>query len=114
MKVLVCGGRDYHDYIHLSQTLLSLFPALKDDDLIISGGAPGADRMAEQFAKDWNIPIVVVRAEWETYGKRAGYLRNVKMADLVPDLVVAFPGGEGTAMMVRIAEERGIPVKKVA
>lgn len=54
-------------------------------------------------------------ADWDKYGKRAGYLRNVQMLDEgKPDLVVAFPGGKGTAMMVKLAKERGVRVIEYA
>jgi hypothetical protein len=113
MKVLVCGGRDYTN----SKAVYTTLDALNLDgkqDCLISGGAKGADRLAEKYAGDWNIPILVFEADWETYGKRAGYFRNKQMLDEGnPDLVVAFPGGKGTSMMVQIAEAAGVPVLKV-
>jgi hypothetical protein len=60
------------------------------------------------------VPCLRVSAEWEKFGKKAGFIRNEKMLALgKPDLVVAFPGGVGTAMMVRLARKQGIRVIEV-
>jgi hypothetical protein len=113
MRVLVCGGRDYTNSKAVFETLNTLNLDGKQDCLI-SGGAKGADRLAEKYAEDWNIPILVFEADWETYGKRAGYFRNKQMLDEgKPDLVIAFPGGKGTAMMVRIAKAAGIEIVEI-
>ena len=72
---------------------------------IINGGAGGADYLARRFAKLWELDCVTVRAEWNKHGKAAGPLRNQKMIDEhKPDMVVAFPGGTGTADMIRRAK----------
>ena len=107
MKVLVCGGRDFRNYGVVSNKLDKLDPRPTQ---IITGGARGADSLGEQYAKDNNIPLRVFPAQWEKYGKRAGYLRNKQMLDEgQPDLVVAFPGGRGTDMMMSLAEMADIP-----
>ena len=109
LKVLVCGGRDFSDYKLLTRTLDQLRPTT-----IVHGAARGADSMAGEYAKRQVIPCQVFPAEWNKYGKRAGYVRNQQMLDEgKPDLVVAFPGGPGTRMMVKIAREQGFKVKVV-
>ena len=106
-KVLVCGGRDFSDCTLLMRTLDQVKP-----DIIVHGGARGADSMAGGYAKRRAIPCQVFPAEWNKHGKRAGYLRNQQMLDEgKPDLVVAFPGGPGTRMMVKIAREQGFAVQ---
>lgn len=99
-------------------------------DLIIHGAAPGADIRAGIWAKwrgidfkdepaDWDDlshPDAVVRRRYNgtRYDARAGIRRNQSMLDKhKPDLVVAFPGGNGTADMTRKAEAMGIEVRKV-
>ena len=99
MKLLVCGGRDsYLNAIHRICKITTL----------IHGDAPGADKLAGEWAKEIGIEVIAVPAEWNKYGKSAGYKRNVKMADMKPDAIVAFPGGKGTEMMKQIAREKGI------
>jgi predicted dinucleotide-utilizing enzyme len=103
-RVLVCGGRDYADKAKVYQTLdgfLSDNPSVLH---IIHGAARGADSLASQWAKDRGVTEIAYPADWKAYGKQAGYIRNKQMLDEgKPDLVLAFPGGAGTAMMVRIA-----------
>ena len=112
MRVLVCGGRDYTS---LSRVCIELDKLDPKPTLLISGHARGADQIAEQWAKENKIPTRLFPADWDKYGKRAGYLRNVKMLEEGnPDLVVAFPGGKGTNMMIAIAESADIPVIKIS
>lgn len=109
MRVLVCGGRDYSDHNKLIYEL-DVIPITH----LIAGGARGADSIAEFYAKKMGIPHSIYMADWNTHGKSAGYLRNKQMLDEgKPDLVVAFPGGKGTAMMIKLAEEAGVKVIKV-
>jgi hypothetical protein len=135
MRVLVCGGRDYgnhrakwpcnerddHEAANVQNqveqdTLRATLDTL-DVSLVIAGGASGADKLAADFAKLRGIPLEeypVTSYEWGKYGKRAGYLRNARMlAEGKPDLVVAFPGGRGTAMMVKLAKEAGVEVIQI-
>lgn len=87
---------------------------LPTDITIISGAASGADSAASDFAVINYCKLEEYPAEWDKHGVRAGYIRNQRMLDDgKPDLVVAFPGGKGTAMMIRIAKKAGIPVREV-
>lgn len=109
MRVLVCGGRDYNDHAAVTRTL-SLYDPLTS--ILIHGGAPGADAHAADHATDeaWEA-IFVFPARWGRYSTKAGPIRNQRMIDEgKPDVVVAFPGGRGTADMVRRAEKAGVTV----
>jgi hypothetical protein len=111
MRILVCGGRDFNDYTLLSTTLN---PYIHDDVTIVHGAAPGADSLAGRWAKDQGFVTETYPADWNKYGKRAGYIRNVQMLNEgKPDLVIAFPGGKGTQMMINLAEAAGVPVVKI-
>ena len=80
-------------------------------DTVIEGDARGADRMAGEWAQCHGVQNLKFRAEWEKLGRKAGPIRNQLMLDEGrPDLVVAFPGGRGTADMVRRARAAGIDV----
>lgn len=115
MKVLVCGGRDFNDYDLLVDTLIGLLGQYEIKDVIfISGRASGADKLGERFAKANNCELLVFPADWNKFGKAAGFIRNQQMLDEgKPDLVVALPGGRGTADMVRRAKKHGIEVAEV-
>ena len=109
MKVLVCGGRDYQDFDKMSEVLRNL-----DPDVVVCGAARGADRLAKLWAEFDGTECREYPAEWKTHGRVAGVIRNQQMLDNEKiDLVVAFPGGRGTADMVRRAEAAGVPVQFV-
>jgi hypothetical protein len=95
MKLLVCGGRDFDDAPLLFRTLDDLHREHRFTDMM-QGGVRGAVALA----KDWAMthPDIVrfeYKADWKKYGPAAGPIRNQKMPDWGPDLVVAFAGGEG-------------------
>lgn len=121
MRILVCGGRDYLDYTTLSKTLDKVLYGkvedIPDDVTIIQGGAKGADFLAKVYCYcfGWGgISCEEYPADWKKYGRAAGHIRNQQMLDEgKPDLVVAFPGGRGTADMMSKAKAHGIEVKEV-
>lgn len=113
MKVLVCGGRDYDDVVTLVSTLNRIHAETPIHD-VVHGAARGADMLAHEWAYQNNVRMWPCPANWKTFGKAAGPLRNNKMLrDHTIDLVVAFPGGAGTADMIRKAEAEGIRVMRV-
>lgn len=126
-KVLVCGGRDYHNIKTVYVALDGLVPK---PTLIIQGGADGADACASEWASSRNVTERQFEPDWADltqpdarirtrrdgtkYDANAGPRRNQKMLDEgKPDLVVAFPGGGGTADMVRKAKAAGVRVIEV-
>lgn len=121
-RVLICGGR------HLSTTeVVNYLLQYAQSDiterlgskawpvtLVIHGGANGADEGAWRWANIENITAHVYRADWKKHGKAAGPIRNRAMLEKgKPDLVIAFPGGNGTKNMVVQAEEAGVPVIRI-
>ncbi len=131
MRVLVCGGRKYGvapsavDIPYNERALLlaraniecqALFAVL--DELtpthIAHGGAHGADSVAGDYAQQAEIVCTSYPAKWDVFGNRAGPIRNTQMLnDFRPDVVVACPGGKGTADMVRKAQSAGVRVIEV-
>ena len=112
MRVLVCGGRDYTDWLRVRNTMLDLHERGPITE-IIHGAAPGADSLARVWAELFGVTQTSVPANWLAHGKAAGPIRNQKMLEMQPDLVVAFPGGPGTADMVERATKAGITVMEV-
>ena len=111
MRILVCGGRDYTTQANKYKVISVLDEC--EPSLIISGGATGADRHAEGWARYNEIAFLVVPAQWEKHGKAAGPIRNKRMLSIKPDLVIAFLGGKGTANMISLAKKQGIEVRKI-
>jgi hypothetical protein len=111
VRILVCGGRDYDSY----DTIARVLDEYGDDTVIIHGAARGADALADQYATVRRWPAVRFPANWTQLGRGAGSERNARMLrDGKPDLVIAFPGGRGTADMVTRARRAGVPVLEVA
>jgi len=109
MRVIVCGGRDYSNFQYLCDTLTRLHKNLSFT-LVIDGKSRGADSFAHTWAALSGIETLRFPAEWK-YGKGAGPARNEQMLkEGKPDLVIAFPGGEGTADMTQRAIRAGVPV----
>jgi hypothetical protein len=118
MRVLICGGRDFSDRSAMSRTLMKYRPQSiatgVSDCIFILGGAPGADRLAEEWADTFGVRKRIFPADWKVHGRAAGPIRNQRMIDDgKPDLVIAFPGGRGTADMVARARKAGIEVIEI-
>ena len=122
-RVLVCGGRDFGNLEYQKRFVLSSLSRLAEEIgeqrmTIIEGGARGADHWAgcwaqSRLTKYGKNRLIVCPADWERYGKRAGYIRNYEMLTKYdPVLVVAFPGGDGTKMMCELAVKHEVPVRK--
>jgi hypothetical protein len=114
-KVIIAGSRDFNDYELLKSKMLYY---LKGFDLseveIVSGTARGADQLGERFAREFGCKLKQFPADWETYGKKAGYLRNVDMAKY-SDACVCFWDGRsrGTKHMIDIAKKEGLKLRVV-
>ena len=108
--VIVCGGRDW-DRRELTFQELDRLRAELGITTVVHGAARGADNLAGEWARARNIAARDFPAQWNKFGRRAGFLRNQQMLDEGrPDAVIAFPGGAGTRGMMRIAREAGVPV----
>jgi hypothetical protein len=99
MKLAIVGGRDFNDYDLLEKILYLHFGKCRiSESLIISGGAKGADSLAEIFALRNIVPITKFIPDWKNEGKSAGFNRNTKIVNEC-DMVLAFWDGmsRGTA-----------------
>lgn len=121
INIAVVGSRSFNNYNYLHSKLTGFLWDLLDQHTrelppgpaitIISGGARGADSIAEQWANAWDYPIKIFPAEWDKYGKSAGYRRNIDIVDNC-DMLIAFWDGtsRGTKHSIDIAEKQGKPV----
>ena len=109
MRVIIAGSRDFSDYQLLSDTMHSLFPNMGIE--VVSGMARGADYLGYCFGKENGLVIHEMPADWNTYGKSAGFKRNAEMSK-VGDILVAFWDGKsnGTGNMIRLMQLKGKPV----
>ncbi len=115
MKVIVCGSRDWsHDLAHVIKKRLFDLPC---DTIIVDGGCDGVDIMARNLALNMGFEVVTFWAAWRKYGKSAGPIRNIKMLDTGPGLVIAFhddlSNSKGTKHIVTEARKRGIETEVI-
>lgn len=107
MKIAIVGYRNFNDYRKFEKEVNNIIVTNKlNVTEIISGGATGADHLAQIYALSYEIPLTVYKAEWEKYGKFAGPQRNsliVKDADVI----IAFLSQEskGTVNTINLAKK---------
>jgi hypothetical protein len=108
--VLACGSRTWTD----ADVIRRRIGQLRGDhhDIVITGGAPGADTIAGSVAYRLGIHVATMPALWHVHGKAAGPLRNAAMLRLRPDLVIAFTRGtRGAQDTIDRARAAGVPVE---
>jgi hypothetical protein len=108
MRTIIAGSRDITNYDVLLQAITKCgwVPTV-----VISGTARGADKLGEYFAAEFGLPCEKYPADWDKFGKSAGYKRNEQMAE-VAEAVIALWDGEshGTKHMIDIATKKGLRV----
>lgn len=127
-RIGVTGGRDYNDQVVVATAIASNALA---GDIIVHGAARGADTLAHTAAPLFDCRPEPHRAQWEapcrdacapnhrrerngrTCCPAAGNYRNQEMVDSGLDLLLAFPGGDGTADMVKRARRAGVEVIEI-
>ena len=110
-KLLVAGGRDFNDYSVLTKALWDFANATDDEVSIISGMARGADSLAVKWAKENSVELYEYPANWDAYGKSAGYKRNVEMSKAADGAIIFWNGlSAGTKHMINIMEQLHKPV----
>lgn len=114
-KVVVAGGRKFNDYELLKYTLDHLLCNKSQEDMIIvSGTASGADSLGERYGREMGFEIKQFPANWDEFGKSAGYIRNEEMAKY-SDAVVVFWDGEskGSKHMIDLAKKHKKQVRVI-
>ena len=109
MRIIVAGGRDFYNKEVAFRCLNSL--KLMQDDIIVSGHAKGADTLGEEYAKVCRLKTEIYPANWAKYGKKAGPIRNIQMAEVADALVVFWNGfSKGTRHMIEEATKRHLRI----
>lgn len=105
MKLAIVGSRSFTDYEKFKFHITMLFN-IQSIKLIITGGAIGADSLAERFAKENDIPINIIKPDWDKYGKSAGMLRNIDIISSADEALIFWDGiSKGTKNDIELAEK---------
>ena len=108
MKVIIAGSRGILDYNKVLDTVIESGFHISE---VVSGKAFGVDQLGEQYANENEIPIKYFPANWNEFGKRAGYLRNEEMAEYADALIAIWDGtSKGTQHMIQIAMNKGLKI----
>ena len=111
-RLVIAGSRDFNDYALLSKAVDKHLGDKGDDAkiIIISGTAPGTDQLGERYAKERGYKLECYPADWGHYGKAAGPVRNMNMANVADDVIVFWDGeSSGTKNMIETAKAKNIP-----
>lgn len=113
MKVIIAGGRNFRDYNQLRESCDNILVNQKEVE-IVSGTAAGADTLGERYAQEKGYEVKKFPAQWDLYGKSAGYKRNQQMAEYADGLIAFWDGkSKGTKHMIDIANKMGLKVRVI-
>lgn len=107
MKLAVVGSRSWTDMKLICEILYRYNP-----DEIVTGGAIGADHLAESWAIAEFVPIKIFRPDWKKYGKCAGAVRNQLIVDYCDKLIAFWDGtSKGTKITIDMVHKAGKPIE---
>lgn len=116
MKIIIAGSRDFNDYELLDKEVSSILNSLvgvpMNNMIILSGGAKGADKLGERYSILNKFNLKKYPANWDKYGKSAGFIRNAEMAKLA-DILIAFWDGKskGTKDMIDRMSDKKVYIR---
>jgi hypothetical protein len=93
MKIAIVGGRDFNDYNLLKSEMIKFLTENENIEALVSGGAKGADSLAERLALELSIPIQVFKPDYKRYGRAATVVRNSQIVEN-SDVIFAFWNGK--------------------
>lgn len=111
MITIISGSRDIHDYAAVEEAMRRAALAGIEPTTVLSGAAPGVDRLGERWAKEHGLEVVQFPADWKAHGRAAGPIRNNLMAGRADALVAVWDGkSRGTQNMIVQARGHGLKI----
>jgi hypothetical protein len=108
MKTIIAGSRTISSPLYLEKALECCPWKIT---AVVSGGAQGVDQLGEAWAYKNNIPVTMYLPEWEEHGKKAGFVRNIQMAQNAEALLAVWDGeSKGTKHMIDVARAHNLKV----
>ncbi len=105
MKVIIAGSRTLTDY-HL--VCAAVYESKFNITEVVSGCAIGIDTLGLKWADDNQVAKKKMPADWDRWGKGAGFIRNIAMAEYADALIAVTNGSRGTAHIIRVANRKGL------
>lgn len=113
IKLVVAGSRSFTNYELMRIKLNKLRESIGDFE-VVSGKARGADSLGERYAKEYSLPIAEFPADWDRFGKSAGFKRNEQMAQYADAVIVFWDGkSKGSQHMINIAKNKDLPLREI-
>lgn len=114
-RIIVAGTRGYDDYESFATTVKELIAGVKGNIIFLSGMAKtGADKLIIDFCKNEGYLHYPYPADWDRFGKGAGFIRNSTMADNGTWLIAFHDGiSNGTAHMIKVAKEKELRINVI-
>lgn len=113
-RIVVAGCRNYENYMDATAYIEMCIKEIRKRYTLVflSGGCTGADMLGERYARENGFTVEYYPANWKKYGRSAGPIRNLQMAQAC-DYVICFWDGKsrGTASMISYAKELQKPLK---
>lgn len=110
MKLIIAGRRDFND-VPLLWREVDKINAINPIAVVICGMARGADSIGMLYATEHNIALIEMPADWNRFGKSAGYRRNEEMAKIANACICFWDGqSRGTKYTINIATQHGLPL----
>lgn len=115
MKLIIAGSREFKDYLLLKQKLSTILSNTPYSSItVVCGEANGADRLGKQWALEHGIDVISMPADWDHYGKSAGYIRNEEMAKVSTHCILFWDGiSKGTKHMLDLAKKYKLNLRVV-
>lgn len=115
-RLLITGSRTWDKPDVIKKLLVKVYNEVKDrDPILVHGTARGADEMSSKIWLELGGAVEAHPADWDKYGRQAGFVRNQQMVDLGANLCIAFikDNSRGASMTARIAEKAGIKTWRI-
>lgn len=115
IKLIIAGSREFDDYPRVEyETRYFLNDYANNQISIISGTARGADRLGIRLAQEYGLGLIEMPAEWDIYGRSAGYIRNEKMAQIATHALIFWnQKSRGSRHMIEMAKKYKLDLKVV-
>lgn len=114
MKVIIAGTRTFSDYAFMMERMDYFLQNAQHPIEVVSGTAPGADRMGERYARERGYDITLFAPDWDQHGSAAGPIRNEYMAAYATHAVIFWDGvSRGSFSMINLAKQYGLKLRVV-